>query len=183
VPPAQVIDRVVTLSTLQRATNMHIRDGQHTDLSALTDLTIAAFAPLFESDLPRLLDPLVYAHDHSDWKDRYRRQVPALLDPGADRFITLAEEAEDSGRPLGYVGWQVDADGSGRLQLVAVHPGARRRGVGSAVCRAALAQLKQRGVSVVHVGTGGDAFHASARSLYESLGFTGYPVVDYTRAI
>ena len=161
---------------------MHIRDGRHTDLPALTDLTIAAFAPLFESDLPRLLDPLVYAHDHGDWKARYRTQVPALLDPDARRFVTLAEEAE-GGNPLGYVGWEISADGSGRLQLVAVHPHARRRGVGSAVCRAALAQLKQRGVSVVHIGTGGDAFHAPARRLYESLGFTGYPVVDYTRAI
>ena len=35
---------------------------------------------------------------------------------------------------------------------------------------------------MVHVGTGGDPFHASARRLYESLGFYGYPVVDYTRA-
>ncbi len=67
--------------------------------------------------------------------------------------------------------------------MVAVHLQARRRGVGSAVCRPALTQLKERGVTVVHIGTGGDAFHAPARRLYESLGFNGYPVMDYTRAI
>jgi ribosomal protein S18 acetylase RimI-like enzyme len=67
--------------------------------------------------------------------------------------------------------------------MVAVHPQARRRGVGTAVCRAALTQLKERGVDVVHVGMGDGAFHAPARRLYESLGFTGYPVMDYTRAI
>ena len=72
---------------------------------------------------------------------------------------------------------------AGRLQMVAVHPDARRRGVGTAVCRAALDRLRHRGVSVVHVGTGGDPFHASARRLYESLGFTAYQVVDYTRSI
>jgi ribosomal protein S18 acetylase RimI-like enzyme len=55
--------------------------------------------------------------------------------------------------------------------------------VGTAVCRAALDRLTQRGVTVVHVGTGGDPFHASARRLYESLGFYGYPVLDYTRAL
>ena len=87
------------------------------------------------------------------------------------------------GRLLGYVGWQVNPDGSGRLQMVAVHPDTRRRGVGAAICRAALDRLRQRGVTVVHVGTGGDRFHAPARHLYEALGFTGYPVVDYTRAI
>jgi ribosomal protein S18 acetylase RimI-like enzyme len=161
---------------------MRIREFQHADLSALVDLTIEAFRPLFERDLPRALDPAVYAHDHAGWQDSYRREVPALHDPAAGRFITLAEDVEGV-RLLGYVGWQVNPDGSGRLELVAVHPQARRRGVGAAVCRAALVRLKERGVTVVHIGTGGDDFHAPARRLYESLGFTGYPVVDYTRAI
>ncbi len=162
---------------------MHIRDCQQTDLPALIDLTIEAFRPLFESDLPQLLDPLVYAHDHGSWRESYRNEVPSLSDADANRFITLAEDAEHSDRPLGYVGWQVNSDGSGRLVLVAVHPRARRQGVGSALCRAALERLKERGVTVVHVSTGGDAFHAPARRLYESLGFTGYPVMDYSRAI
>ena len=162
---------------------MHIRDFQPDDLPALIDLTIEAFRPLFEIDLPALLDPAVFAHDHRTWADDYRREVPTLHDPEANRFIVLAEETDGDGSPLGYVGWQVNPDGSGRLQMVAVHPDARRRGVGTAVCRAALDRLTQRGVTVVHVGTGGDPFHASARRLYESLGFYGYPVMDYTRAI
>lgn len=162
---------------------MHIRDFQPDDLPALIDLTIEAFRPLFEIDLPALLDPAVFAHDHRTWADDYRREVPTLHDPEANRFIVLAEETDGDGSPLGYVGWQVNPDGSGRLQMVAVHPDARRRGVGTAVCRAALDRLTQRGVTVVHVGTGGDPFHASARRLYESLGFYGYPVMDYTRAL
>lgn len=159
---------------------MQIRECRQADLPALIDLTIEAFRPLFEADLPEVLDPRVFAHDHGKWKEKYREEVPALHDPESDRFIILAEDNE---RPLGYVGWHVNPDGSGRLQMVAVHPQARRRGIGSAVCRAALTQLKDRGVTVVHVGTGGDAFHAPARRLYESLGFTGYPVMDYTRAM
>lgn len=162
---------------------MHIRDFQPDDLPALIDLTIEAFRPLFEIDLPALLDPAVFAHDHRTWADDYRREVPTFHDPEANRFIVLAEETEGDGSLLGYVGWQVNPDGSGRLQMVAVHPDARRRGVGTAVCRAALDRLTQRGVTVVHVGTGGDPFHASARRLYESLGFYGYPVMDYTRAL
>ena len=162
---------------------MDIRDCRQADLPALVDLTIEAFRPLFEVDLPALLDPAVFAHDHGRWMDDYRAEVPTLQDHAANRFIVLAEETAGDGRPRGYVGWQVNADGSGRLQMVAVHPDARRRGVGTALCRAALDRLRQRGVTVVHVGTGGDPFHASARRLYESLGFTGYPVMDYTRAI
>ena len=161
---------------------MHIRPALPTDLPALIDLTITTFRPLFETSLPGLLDPLVYAHDHGSWQDDYRRDVPLLLEPDADRHITLAED-DITGQPLGYVGWQIHQDGSARLEMVAVHPQARRQGVASTLCRAALAELKQRGVTVVHIGTGGDAFHAPARQLYESLGFTGYPVVDYTRSL
>lgn len=94
--------------------------------------------------------------------------------------MTLAEE---QGEILGYVGWHITEDDSGRLEMVAVHPSAQRRGIGTALCREALRCLRDRGAAVVHIGTGGDAFHAPARRLYESLGFTGYPVVDYTKAL
>jgi ribosomal protein S18 acetylase RimI-like enzyme len=64
-----------------------------------------------------------------------------------------------------------------------VHPTAQRRGVGTLLCRNAVERLHVRGVAVVHIGTGGDAFHAPPRRLYESLGFRGWPVVDYTKAL
>lgn len=103
-----------------------------------------------------------------------------MHDPAHDRFITVAEQ---DGRAVGYVGWNVTNGDSGRLEMVAVHPDARRRGVATALCGAVLERLRVRGVTVVHIGTGGDAFHAPARRLYESLGFTGYPVVDFTKAL
>lgn len=159
---------------------MHIRDFRSPDLPALIDLTIETFRPLFEHHLPDLLAPQVFAHDHGDWEAAYRRQVPTLHDPDNDRFVTLAEE---HGRILGYVGWNISKGDSGLLDLVAVHPAARRRGVGTALCRDVLARLETRGVAVVHIGTGGDPFHAPARRLYESLGFTGWPVVDYAKAL
>jgi len=159
---------------------MRIRDAQRSDLPALIDLTIEAFRPLFEEHWPALLDPIVFAHDHGQWEAGYRREVPDLLDPEHDRFITLAEDAGDI---LGYTGWNINEGGTGRLQMVAVHPLARRQGVGAAVCRAALQRLGARGVTVVHIGTGGDAFHAPARGLYESLGFTPLPAVHYSKAL
>jgi hypothetical protein len=83
---------------------MLLRECRQADLPALIDLTIEAFRPLFEADLPEVLDPRVFAHDHGNWKEKYREEVPALHDPGSNRFIVLAEDSE---RPLGYVGWQV----------------------------------------------------------------------------
>lgn len=146
----------------------------------MTTLTIEAFRPLFEHHLPAQLDPTVFTHDHGQWQDDYRQEVPALLDPDKDRFVTLAEI---DGTIAGYAGWNITDGDSGQLDHVAVHPSMHRRGVGSAVCRAALDELAARGVTVVHVGTGGDDFHAPARALYESLGFGGYPVVDYTLSL
>ena len=63
------------------ADNMHIRSFEPADVPALIDLTIAAFQPLFEADLPAVLDPRVFAHDHGRWEDGYRREVPRLQDP------------------------------------------------------------------------------------------------------
>ena len=159
---------------------MNIRDFQAADLPALIDLTIESFRPLFEHGLPEQLNPRVFKHDHGDWQGDYRREVPTLNDPDSDRFVTVAEE---DGQILGYVGWNITQEESGRLEMVAVHPVAQRRGVGSALCREVLERLRSRGVAVVHIGTGGDDFHAPARRLYESLGFTGYPVVDYTTVL
>jgi hypothetical protein len=43
--------------------------------------------------------------------------------------------------------------------------------------------MRDAGVEVASIGTGGDDFHAPARALYESLGFTPFPAVNYTKAI
>jgi len=158
---------------------MDIRYCTSSDIPALIDLTIATFRPLFTGALIDLR-PEVTAHDHGRWEDDYRAEVPSLFAPDQDRFITLAEQ---DGRIIGYVGWNVTNGTSGRLDRVAVHPDARHQGVARRLCVSAIADLKQRGITVVHVGTGGDAFHAPARALYESLGFIPYPTVDYARTI
>ncbi len=157
---------------------MHIRDCTNDDVPGLVDLTIDVFRPLFTGSL-MALRPEVTRHDHGRWEDDYRVEVPGLFAPEHDRFITLAEQ---DGRVLGYVGWHLDGT-SGRLELVAVRAEARRTGVARALCTRAVTGLQRRGVQVVHIGTGGDDFHAPARALYESLGFTPLPTVDYAKAI
>ncbi|WIB70216.1 GNAT family N-acetyltransferase [Curtobacterium sp. MCBD17_026] len=158
---------------------MHIRDCTPLNLPALTALTIDVFRPLLAGSLVQLRAE-VTAHDHRHWEDDYRHEVPSLLAPDEGRFITLAKE---HGKPLGYVGWNTTGASSGRLQMVAVHPDARRRGVARALCSAALTRLEELGVTVVHVETDGDEFHAPARALNEFLGFIPYPTVDYARTL
>jgi ribosomal protein S18 acetylase RimI-like enzyme len=88
------------------------------------------------------------------------------------------------GTVVGYVAWKVDASRKhGEIDILAVSAENRRHHTGTYLCEHALANMKASGVEVVALGTGGDRFHAPARSLYESLGFTPFPGVYYFKAI
>lgn len=47
----------------------------------------------------------------------------------------------------------------------------------------AMEQMRRNGRWFVELGTGGDAFHAPARRLYEQLGFHAVPLVAYMRRL
>lgn len=94
---------------------MRIRNAQPSDVPALTNLTIDAFRPLFEEHLPLEIGRTVFTHDHGHWQDDYRRQIPGLLEPDKDRFVTLAEDGTGI---LGYVGWNITDGDSGSLDHV-----------------------------------------------------------------
>ena len=77
--------------------------------------------------------------------------------------------AEQEGEVVGYVAVEIQADGSGYIDFVGVDPAARRSGVGGALVRAGVAELRSSGaVSIgLTVREGSDG----ARELYASLGF------------
>jgi hypothetical protein len=43
--------------------------------------------------------------------------------------------------------------------------------------------MRERGMDIAAVGTGGDPGHAPARALYEELGYTALPVVRYLKLL
>jgi hypothetical protein len=47
----------------------------------------------------------------------------------------------------------------------------------------AFGAMRDLGAEVAVIGTGGDAFHAPARALYESLGCTMLPAAVYYRQL
>ncbi|MFI9551969.1 GNAT family N-acetyltransferase [Nonomuraea endophytica] len=89
------------------------------------------------------------------------------------------------GRIAGFVGWVVqESERHGEIDILAVTPGHRRLGLGRALLEHAMDQIRATGaVEMISIGTGGDDFHAPARALYESFGFTPFPQLNYTRAI
>lgn len=158
---------------------MNTRLCTRTDLPTVLDITLEVFGPFYERSFRSMVTPEVFEHQHGSWAEDYRRQVPALLSPDQHKYIVLAE---DQGEVVGYVAWHIDADRRhGEIAIVCVREGRRRRGIGRTLCERAIDSMRDHGVEVVQIGTGGDDFHAPARRLYESLGFNLVPVAVYLR--
>lgn len=160
---------------------MTLRTMTGTDLPAVVDLTIATFGPFYEGYVRPLLGEELFALHHGAWEQDYRDEVPTLLDPAEGRFVVVDEDADGI---TGYVAWRLSARPThGEITHVAVAERARRRAIGRSLCEHAIADLRDRGVCVVGIGTGDDAFHAAARALYEGLGFTKIPIAGYLRRV
>jgi ribosomal protein S18 acetylase RimI-like enzyme len=156
---------------------MLIRSFARHDLVRLTELTIEIFRPFYEDSFRPLVGEVVFANQHGDWRDDYRKQVAELHDPGQHKYVAVAETDDVI---AGYVAWNVDpARRNARITMLAVSAEHRRHQAGTALCEHAFAQMRTHGAEVVVIGTGGDPFHAPARALYESLGCTLLPVAVY----
>jgi ribosomal protein S18 acetylase RimI-like enzyme len=124
---------------------------------------------------------VIFAVQHSDWREHYAKEVPLLHQPETGKYVDVAEV---DGAVVGYVGWQVDAArGYGAINILAVAFGLRRAQLGRHLCEHAMAEMKNRGARIVEISTGGDPFHAPARALYESLGCTQIPVAAFFREL
>jgi GNAT superfamily N-acetyltransferase len=77
--------------------------------------------------------------------------------------------SEDAGeRAIGFVAATLHREQElGEIYLIAVDPGAQGQGIGTALTRVATDWLRQSGMRVAMIETGGDRGHAPARRLYE----------------
>ena len=160
---------------------MLIRPFVQHDQERLTELTIATFQPFYEDSFRPLVGETVFANQHGAWREDYRKQVAELHDPGQHQYVAVAEIGSDI---AGYVAWTVDPDRrNGTIVILAVATGHRREHLGTGLCEHAFGEMRKLGAQVVEIGTGGDAFHAPARALYESLGCAQLPVAVYYRQL
>lgn len=153
---------------------MLIRSFVPHDLARLTELTIETFRPFYEDSFRPLVGEVIFANQHGNWRDDYRKQVAELHDPSQHKYVAVAETDDAI---AGYVAWRADpASRNGRITMLAVTAEHRRHHAGTALCEHAFGAMRTLGAEVVVIGTGGDPFHAPARALYERLGCTQFPV-------
>src|SRR5215212_6800892 len=70
----------------------------------------------------------------------------------------------------------------GEIWMLAVDPDEQGRGIGTALTEVATGWLREAGMTVAMVETGGDSGHAPARRVYEKAGYTLLPVARYFKA-
>ncbi len=153
-----------------------IRPASSDDTEALAQLSLLAWAPVFAS-FRHVFGPTVYALLYPDWEKQQREVVERACD---DRENTMVWVAEVDGTVAGFIAYTLNvAEKQGMVELLAVHPEHQNRGVGTALNRFALEQMKQRGMRLAGLSTGGDPGHAVARRAYEKAGYVALPIVWY----
>jgi ribosomal protein S18 acetylase RimI-like enzyme len=92
-----------------------------------------------------------------------------LWSAGSDHQVFVATIGEVI---VGFVSFSINADKrTGEIGLNAVHPKYASRGIGTKMYAYAMARMKECGMEVAMVSTGGDSSHAPARRAYEKAGF------------
>ncbi len=160
---------------------MFITSAKPSDVPKLVEIAIETFRPYFEDFVHPLLGDELFKLQHENWRLDYERDIPTLVAPDEGRHTAIAQRDQDI---AGFVSWTIGGKPHhGEIYLLAVLPSFRRLDVARFLCEHAIGAMKSDGVEVVDIGTGDDAFHAPARALYESLGFTKIPTAAYLKRI
>ena len=72
---------------------------------------------------------------------------------------------------------------SGEIGLNAVHPSEQGKGYGKQMYEFVLRHMRDEGIRLVGVSTGGDNSHIPAGKAYESVGFARLPLARYMLAL
>jgi ribosomal protein S18 acetylase RimI-like enzyme len=153
---------------------------QERDLQALEELAVLAWAPVFAS-IHNVLGPEIDAILHPDWPQRQRDEVRRYC-ADAPNAITLIAEVDSA--IAGFIAYDLDhATQRGVVHLLAVHPDYQNRGIGSELNRLVIERMREAGMRIAIVGTGGDPGHAPARRTYEKAGYTLFPIAHYYQAL
>ena len=156
-----------------------IRPFDDRDAEAVVDLSLRTWVPIFAS-LERVLGPDVFGRLYPDWREDQRRAVEDFLAAKEGRVWV----ADADGTAVGFVAVRRHPKkGLGEIYMLAVDPYHQGGGIGTALTEFALERLKDDGMAVAMVETGGDPGHAAARRTYEKAGFVLLPIARYFKTL
>ncbi|MGI8651027.1 MAG: GNAT family N-acetyltransferase [Rubrobacter sp.] len=155
-----------------------IRRLEDRDTDAVIGLSLRAWAPVFAS-LERTLGSEIFGRLHPDWREDQQRAVEDVCDAGSGRVWVAVVD----GTAVGFVSVELHHPerSMGEVSMLAVDPDHQGGGIGTALTGYALDRLKDTGMTVAMVETGGDSGHAAARRTYEKAGYVHLPIARYFR--
>ena len=158
-----------------------VRPFRESDLDAVVEFSLRAWEPVFES-LRQVLGDAIFARLHQpDWQTVQAEAVrSSCTSAERDVFVAVVDEL-----PVGFAAVALDAfhERMGVVDIIAVDPRYQRRGIATQLMRHAADHMRERGMDIAAVGTGGDPGHAPARAMYDALGYTALPVVRYLKLL
>jgi len=158
-----------------------IRPFEETDLDAIVEFSLRAWEPVFESLRGVLGDSIFARLLRPDWRTVQAEAVRAgCTSVDHDVFVAVSDEV-----PVGFATVQLNAfhEGMGGVDMIAVDPAYHRRGVATQLMDRAAAHMREQGMDIAVVETGGDPGHGPARAMYEASGYTPLPVVRYLKLL
>jgi ribosomal protein S18 acetylase RimI-like enzyme len=146
------------------------------NLDAVVRLSLRAWTPVFDS-IQNAMDAEVYREFYPDnWCVSQQKAVEDVC-AAEDTNVWVAIE---TGFTVGFVAVKLDSESRmGEIYMIAVDPDYQGHGIGTALIEFALDRMKDAGMSVAMVETGGDPGHAPARHTYEKLGFGLFAIARY----
>ena len=135
----------------------NIRPYDDADRPGVVRLSLRAWAPVFVSERDVLGDEIFRLLNGDDWRRRQQRDVEKVL---ADEK-TEVWVAEIGGQVVGFVAafLRVDED-MGEVTMLAVDPDSQNHGIGSQLTEVATNWMRESGLPLAVVSTGGDDGHA-----------------------
>jgi ribosomal protein S18 acetylase RimI-like enzyme len=156
--------------------NAQLRPYSEADLEAIVELSLLAWEPIFTA-WQQILGPQLYPIAiYPDWRQSQKEVVEKTC--RNEKFNTWVAVVD--GKVIGFVAYELnDESKTGEVQMLAVHPEYQNQGIGTELNLFALQKLREGGMKLAVVGTGGDEGHAPARRSYEKAGYTALPLVRY----
>lgn len=148
--------------------DLHFRHARPEDESRLQAIRRSAFAPVFTS-FRSILGDEIYDLAQRREDEAQESLLTSLLAADSGWALYVAQSADEV---VGFVAVHLDRKTYvGEIGLNAVDPTQAGKGIGTAMYAFAVARMKQAGMKVATVATGGDPSHAPARRAYQKAGF------------
>jgi ribosomal protein S18 acetylase RimI-like enzyme len=147
---------------------LQFRLARPEDAPRLQAIRRAAFAPVFAS-FRAILGDEIYELAQRREDEAQEGLLASLLAAGSGWSVHVAQSGSEV---VGFVAVRLDANTRvGEIGLNAVDPARAGNGIGTAMYELAVARMREAGMKVATVATGGDPSHAPARRAYRKAGF------------